>query len=370
MNSKGYRVLFILEHFFPYLGGVEQLFGQLTKALAGRGVEVTVLTTRHDPTLPVEEMLEGVRIRRIRAGNRYLFTLLALPLAIRYAIRARVVFTSTYNAAVPAFIAAALARKPVIITVHEVWGHLWFRFPWLGKAPAALHFLFEKLVISLPFRRMVAVSDFTRATLLHRGITPEKVEMVHNGLDYNRIDQYRQPRPEGFSPSPEKFIYYGRLGHSKGLDLIVKGGARYLQKNPGAVIELVVPEVPRRFRRRLEKEVASTPCRDRILITASLPEAELFRRLQDATAVLIPSRSEGFCYVAAECAALGVPVISSGQGALTETAGGKVVTLSSLTPDGLCEAMEKACAGEFKDVPVRRFPLEDQVQQYLDLLDL
>jgi glycosyltransferase involved in cell wall biosynthesis len=368
MNHTDRPVLFVLEHFHPYLGGVEQLFLQLTRALVSEGVAVTVVTTRHHPSLPLREICGGVRIRRVRARNRYLFTLLAFPVALCHAFRARVVCTSTYNAALPAFLAATIARKRAYITVHEIWGPLWFRLPWLGKFSASLHNLFEKFVIRLPFHRYIAVSEFTGAALADQGIPPEKVKVICNGLDYKRLDQYRQNPTDSVSRHKPCFIYYGRLGHSKGLDLIVSGGALFMQLHPECAVELIVPEVPKRFRKRLGREIAKSGAKGEFLLTGSLPPEELFRKIQAATAVLIPSYSEGFCYVAAECTALGVPMVSSGQGALRETAGGRVVHISPLTPEGLCEAMEKAYAGQFNNLPVRRFPLEDQVQQYLELL--
>jgi glycosyltransferase involved in cell wall biosynthesis len=369
MSKPNRPILFVLEHFHPYVGGVEQLFGQLTKALVRKGVRVTVLTTRHLASLPVEETIDGVRIRRIRTRNRYLFTLMALPVATWLAIQSRLVFTSTYNAALPAFLAASIARRRAYITVHEIWGPLWFRCPWLPKPSAMLHYLFERLVVSLPFRRFVAVSAFTRDALISIGTPSEKVRLIYNGLDYQKLARYLRKDPQEPSVPGARFIYYGRLGHSKGLDLIVEGGAQYLQRNPEAVIELIVPQVPRRFRKRLVHEIAKMQCSDRLILTPSLPEEMLFRRLQEATAVMIPSRSEGFCFVAAECAALGVPVVSSGMGALTETASGRVITLNSLSPEALCEALEKAAAGSFSECPINRFPLEDQVQLYLQLLE-
>src|SRR5467141_2649218 len=52
--------------FFPHLGGVESHVRSLSRELATRGHEVTVVTSRHDPSLPSEENLDGFRVLRVK----------------------------------------------------------------------------------------------------------------------------------------------------------------------------------------------------------------------------------------------------------------------------------------------------------------
>ncbi|TLZ84992.1 MAG: glycosyltransferase family 4 protein [Methanobacteriota archaeon] len=52
--------------FFPHLGGVESHVRTLSRELATRGHEVTVVTSRHDPSLPAEESLDGFHVVRVK----------------------------------------------------------------------------------------------------------------------------------------------------------------------------------------------------------------------------------------------------------------------------------------------------------------
>ena len=89
------KILFVLEHFYPYIGGTEKLFYVLTKALAKDGYKVTVVTTLFDKKLPAEEIDEGVKIIRVNCFNRFAFTLLSLPNIMRHAKDVDVCIKST-----------------------------------------------------------------------------------------------------------------------------------------------------------------------------------------------------------------------------------------------------------------------------------
>ncbi|MEM6878904.1 MAG: glycosyltransferase [Bacteroidota bacterium] len=82
------RILFVLEHYYPYVGGAETLFRTLAESLASQGHEVEVLTTRVGGNLAAREVHKGVQIRRLNCRNRFFFTLYSIPWAIRYAGRA------------------------------------------------------------------------------------------------------------------------------------------------------------------------------------------------------------------------------------------------------------------------------------------
>jgi len=52
--------------FFPHLGGVESHVRSMSRELAARGHQVTVVTSQHDPSLPSEERLDGFRVIRVK----------------------------------------------------------------------------------------------------------------------------------------------------------------------------------------------------------------------------------------------------------------------------------------------------------------
>jgi|GEM_PF-3415537 len=183
------RILFVLEHYPPYIGGAETLFGLLAEQLVKKGHEVRVVTTQFRPDLPVREIRSGVSVRRIN---------------------------------------------------------------------------------------FVAVSDFTARTLVQNGVDEARVIRIYNGLDYGQ-----------------------------------------------------------------------------------------FTGVEHQPKVVIPSYSEGFCFAAAEAVGMGIPVISSGLGALTETVGGQFLEMAAMTPDALAKVLRRAAEDDYDERPATRYSLEDSVGAYL-----
>src|SRR3954453_11943795 len=66
-GASGLRVLMVSFRYLPFMGGVELHVDQVARRLAARGVDITVLTTDPTGTLPTEEHLDGVHVRRVRA---------------------------------------------------------------------------------------------------------------------------------------------------------------------------------------------------------------------------------------------------------------------------------------------------------------
>ena len=60
------KILFVLEHFYPYIGGAEKLFYALATNLAKEGFEVIVVTTQFDKKLPLVEFHKNVKIIRVK----------------------------------------------------------------------------------------------------------------------------------------------------------------------------------------------------------------------------------------------------------------------------------------------------------------
>jgi glycosyltransferase involved in cell wall biosynthesis len=58
------RVLFVLTYYHPHVSGLTIYVKRLATALARRGHQVTVLTSRYDPALPAEEVIDGVQVLR------------------------------------------------------------------------------------------------------------------------------------------------------------------------------------------------------------------------------------------------------------------------------------------------------------------
>ena len=59
------RVLIPLTYFRPHISGLTIYVERLSRALAARGHQVTILTSQYDPVLPRHECLNGVEVVRV-----------------------------------------------------------------------------------------------------------------------------------------------------------------------------------------------------------------------------------------------------------------------------------------------------------------
>ena len=59
------RILQILTYYRPHVSGLTIYVERLARGLAQAGHQVTVLTAQYDPTLPLEEHIDGVRVIRV-----------------------------------------------------------------------------------------------------------------------------------------------------------------------------------------------------------------------------------------------------------------------------------------------------------------
>ncbi len=375
-SSPKFRLLFVLENYYPNIGGVEKLFKTLAETLAAAGHSVTIVTTRLSNADPSHEILAGVRIHRYRFSNRYLFTFLALFPVLRHARNCDLVHTTSYNAALPAYIGAKLAGKKAVVTFHEVWGDLWFRLPFMGGLAKRLHYGFEQVLLRLRFDGFIGVSRSTSANLVAGGVLPQLVHTILNGIDYQEFSQEKSfgagKNFENFfslSPLPFTYTYFGRLGISKGLDVLLDAAKTFSKEHPESRLKLIIPTTPEGFFRKIISEIERLGLKNHVRLLHHLSFEELKRELLASHCVVIPSLSEGFCFAAVEAIALGVPVISSDRAALKEVVSGRFIKMKNVSADALTDALRRALAGDWEESPLRKFELKDTVEAYLNLYE-
>ncbi|OGO33872.1 MAG: hypothetical protein A2W35_01045 [Chloroflexi bacterium RBG_16_57_11] len=116
------RILITLTYYRPHYSGLTIYVERQARALAARGHEVTILTSRFDRHLPKEEVHDGVRIVRLNVGLHISKGVImpAMPFWAWKLVRQ----ADVVNLHVPQFDAAPIALlsrlmgKPVVLTYH------------------------------------------------------------------------------------------------------------------------------------------------------------------------------------------------------------------------------------------------------------
>ncbi len=364
------KILFVLEYHYPHIGGVETLFKLLTEQLVIKGYHVTVLTNRHSSELPKEEIINGVIIKRINFHNRYLFTLFAFFPALKLAKTHDLIHTTSYNAAFPAFFAALFSRKKVFITFHEVWGSLWHSLPYINVFSSFLHRSFESLLVKLPFHKFISVSKFTRQSLIKSGISPDRVIKIYNGIDYTDFESVQIKKDSNQKQnSMFQFCYFGRLGISKGLDILLPALSLCKSREYSFQCLLIIPSENIPFNTLIKQQLQDLGLEDVVRIEHDLERSQLLTRVAESDAVIIPSYSEGFGFTAVESMALGVPIISSGNGALSEVVSGQHLVFDPFTSAALAESMIAALENNWQHTEKKMFRLQDSIEGYCQLYE-
>lgn len=362
-NFLNMKILFVLEYYYPNIGGVEKLFKSLAEAMVNNGDEVLILTNCFDRSLKREEVIKGVKIRRLRFYNRFFFSFFSLPQILKYGRNYDIIHTTSYNAALPAWIAAKLLKKKVIITFHEVWGKLWFKLPFINSLQKIAYYLFEQFILKLKFDKYIAVSDSTKENLILHGVEQNKIARIYNGIEYPSLKKELEiPLKKEFT-----FTYLGRLGISKGLELLIPAAKAFISRHPDSKLKMITPDTPKNLYKKINKLIRKNGLQDDILLLHNLKKDDVTKELLSSHCIVIPSHSEGFCFVAAEAASLKIPIITSHRAALEEVVSGEYIVMDSLTKKSLFDALVKAKNSNFEFTPLKKFLLEDCIAEYQNL---
>jgi glycosyltransferase involved in cell wall biosynthesis len=201
-------------------------------------------------------------------------------------------------------------RRTFVTTMHDagvVYGFRRFRHaykrrlhPWALRHAAAV----------------VAVSGFAKEEALrHFSVPAAKITVIHSGPGLTP----QSVSPEGAAASGGRFPYLLYVG-----DLSIKKNVRFLVRAFGRADvpdHLVLAGRPGDGFGRLEEEIRASPKRERIDVLHGPTDGELDGLYRSATALLLPSRYEGFGFTPLEAMSRGCPVLASDVPAVREISG-------------------------------------------------
>jgi glycosyltransferase involved in cell wall biosynthesis len=356
------KVLMLGWEFPPYFaGGVGVVCHALTRALAGRGVEVTyvmpfgprevsadhvrlLVASRVAPgieLLPVESALYPYAGTALGAGGRYPAVprrfLLDRPLADREEPR---LYGEELHAEIERFARQVSALAVGLdLDFDLIHAHDWTTFPAamalrrLTGKPLVVHVHiteFDKSggahadarTYAIEKRGMedadivITVSNLVRERLLERySVAPEKIRVVHNGIEH-----YGAP-PDATPPSGRLFgddkvvLFLGRVTLQKGPDYFIEAARRVLAVEPRVkfVMAGTGDMLPRMIERSAEAGIG-----ERMVFAGFVDRDDAMRLFRRADLFVMPSVSEPFGIVPLEAMDQGAPVILSRQSGVAE----------------------------------------------------
>jgi glycosyltransferase involved in cell wall biosynthesis len=311
----------------PQAGGAEihlfELFGRLTAG--GHRVHLVCCGW---PGSPSTDSVGGLSIER--HGGRHSFALVG-----RRAIR-RALAANRYDVLVedvnklPLF-GATLTRIPSCVIVPHLFGTTAFHE---ASWPMAATVVMAERLIPRAYRRshFHAISESTRDDLVARGIRPDRIVVIHPGVDPVRF----RPDPALDRSQPPSFLYVGRLKRYKGVDLALQALALVRRELPVVRLEIAGSGDDRP---RLEGVVRSLGLGDAVTFHGFVDESTKIELFRSTWANLFPSPKEGWGITVMEAAACGTPSIASDSPGLRDSV--QAGRTGFLVPHGDVEALAR-----------------------------
>jgi glycosyltransferase involved in cell wall biosynthesis len=210
--------------------------------------------------------------------------------------RIAVVHTTEINSNIFGLPAAALAGVPVRIGNRRE----------LNPGKRGVHIAMQRAAYACA-HTVVANSRAARDRLLAERVPPQKIAVVANGLQFDRV----VPRVE--RPRLRRVVVVANLRREKGHDVLIDAAPDVLRRFPDAGFEVVGsgPE--------LQSLVARAEARGVLHAFTFLGHCDdVPGRLAAADIFVLPSRSEAFPNAVLEAMAAGMPIVTSAAGGMLE----------------------------------------------------
>jgi D-inositol-3-phosphate glycosyltransferase len=321
-------------------GGMNVYVVELSKRLAGLGIEVDVFTRATSSALPAKvELLPGVTVRNVAAGPYEGLSKNELPAQLctfaRAVLRAEAIREPGYYDVIHSHYwlsgqVGLLARDrwavPLVHTMHTMAKvkNAYLADDDVPEPPARL--LGEEQVVEAADRLLANTEDEARELISLYGANPAKVGVVNPGVDlevFSPADQAAARRAVGVPEDAIVLAFVGRIQPLKAPDILIRAAARILEQDPSLRDRLVVaviggpsgngmghPEAHAELARALRVD-------DVTRFVKPVERSGLAQWYRAATVVCVPSYSESFGLVALEAQACGTPVVAAAVGGLT-----------------------------------------------------
>ena len=281
----------------PAAGGAEVHVAEISRRLSAMGYQLTQAAVGFAgaPDREQQDGLEVIRLGRLRG-----YYPRAALLCARETRRGRFDVVVEHLNKVP-FCSPAFSAVPVLAVDH----HLFGRSAFLQAAwPVAALVVATEALIPWIYRRtpFLAVSQSSKDDLVARGISADRIGLIHNGI------QLPETPPPRIAVRPCRVAYFGRLERYKRVDLLLRALASLAPRFPA--LEIVI--IGRGSRRaELERLAGELGLAERTRFTGFASDDLRDALLAGSRVCVCPSVKEGWGITVVEANAFGVPVVAT-----------------------------------------------------------
>jgi glycosyltransferase involved in cell wall biosynthesis len=266
---------------------------------------------------------------------------------------------------VPGYRLPFIVPKRSVVTIHDA---SFLEYPEL-YTPSDLRTQKAALVDTCKRASTVIVpSEYTKTQLA--ALKPANIAVIplgvridekttHSILSYDKREDVCGQQEE-MSTSPPKirgsggcyglkenyFIFIGRVDKKKNLGMAIEAFSKFSFTHPG--YKFLIIGRPSFGFDEIKFQAQKSGAADRIEFMGSLPDKKMFVLLKNAVALVHPCPIEGFGLPVVEAMSLGVPVITTDQGAAAEAVGDAALLVRPTDSDKWSQAMDQVTFDIFR----------------------
>lgn len=323
------KICFILDHFYPFVGGNEKLFMDIALGLRNRGYKVRVITSNTGSNVEYRNY-KGIQIYYFKWLSLFNHPIPRIKDLLPHTKWADIIHTATMTVPPVSLKAGHISKKPVVITVHEICDNKWY---WLedNKFKAFIFKMVEWFIITRKYDYYHVVSDSTLKDAKKIGIN-KNIKRVYNPIVENNIQQFNEQVDLynffNIDKTKKVFLYYGRPGKPKGIFVYLDAIKHLIRNINKDLLEqcrfcFILSQEPEKERKRFIQAVNTNKLGKYVLVNNSVPREDLNQYIKQADFIVVPSITEGFGFSALEACELGKRLICSTAGSLPEVTYGK-----------------------------------------------
>ncbi len=292
------KILQIVPHFSPCVGGLEKAVYDLTLQLKKRGHQVEVVTlnkcAKSGDELRAKEIIDGITVHRIPFKS---FTYYAWAPKVMDFVKG---FDLLHIHGI-GFFSDYLVwkkgehKKPIVISTHGGIFHtkkLW----WLKK-------LYFNYWCKQHLRDITVIAVSENDKRLFSGIS-KKIELIENAIDYRKFSSV--PR----NVEQDTYLFVGRISRNKRVEKLIDVFIHVLKENPAAKLFIVGGDWEG-LMDGLKEKISKNGVGENIFFMGKLSDSELDELRSRCEFFVSASRYEGFGISLVEAMASGiVPVVN------------------------------------------------------------
>lgn len=293
------KVLHVVAHFHPCIGGIETFVLDLCNYLKKGRHEVGVVCynkcAHSSKKLPESEEFNGIKIYRIPFLNLKFYSL--APRVLRFVKEFDVIHVHNVGFFSDYLIATRfLHKKPIIVSTHGGPFHTKTLLPLKN-----LYFFgLQRFVLD---KANAVIADSYNDLNLFKKIS-KKAELIEDGVDVSKFLKLKKKKQKNL------FLFIGRMSKNKRIDLLVNAMEKVAAKEPSAKL-VIIGEDWGHIMNDLKKLVKEKKLEKNVQFTGRISAEELMEFISRAEFFVSASQYEGFGISALECmAAKCIPILS------------------------------------------------------------